>query len=202
MRKLTYTELLHQRLTLEHAQRVERHPIIVVLDNIRSLYNVGSIFRTADAVRVRELILCGYTPSPPRPEIDKTALGATQSVPWRAVASCVAAVRELRHSGIRVFAVELTDESRPYDSLTPEDFPAAFVFGNEIVGVQPEVLQYCHAALAIPMYGVKHSLNVAVAAGIVLYEALRHCRDNAQQEILSRRTNHAAPHRCPDEHAL
>lgn len=195
MRKLTYTELLHQRLTLEHAQRVERHPIIVVLDNIRSLYNVGSIFRTADAVRVRELILCGYTPSPPRPEIDKTALGATQSVPWRSVASCVAAVQELRHCGIRVFAVELTDESRPYDSLTPEDFPAAFVFGNEIVGVQPEVLQHCHAALAIPMYGVKHSLNVAVAAGIVLYEALR-CYRRGNWEYLPPRVSTNAPAHC------
>lgn len=173
MRKLTYEELVQHRLPLDHARHSERHPITVVLDNIRSLYNVGSIFRTADAVRAQEIILCGYTPSPPRPEIDKTALGATQSVPWRSVASCVAAVEELRRTGVRVFAVELTDESRPYDSLTPDDFPAAFVFGNEIVGIQPEVLQRCHAALVIPMYGVKHSLNVAVAAGIVLYEALR-----------------------------
>ncbi len=202
MRKLSYEELCHQRLSLEEAQHAPRHPITIVLDNVRSLYNVGSLFRTADAVRAQELILCGYTPTPPRPEIDKTALGATASVPWRYVRSCVDAIGELRRRGIRVFAVELTNESRPYDSLTSADFPAAFVFGNEIVGIQPEVLAQCDAALAIPMYGVKHSLNVAVAAGIVLYEALRHCRDNAQQEILSRRTNHAAPHRCPDEHAL
>ncbi len=173
MRKLSYEELTQRRLTPSRIRQVERHPITIVLDNIRSLYNVGSIFRTADAIRAQELILCGYTPRPPRPEIDKTALGATESVPWRCVPLCTDAVRELRSRGVRVFAVELTDESRPYTSLTPADFPAAFVFGNEIVGIQPEVLHQCDAALAIPMYGVKHSLNVAVAAGIVLYEALR-----------------------------
>ncbi len=182
MRRLSYEELCQQRLSLAELRHVPRHPIIIVLDNIRSLYNVGSIFRTADAVRAQELILCGYTPTPPRPEIEKTALGATESVPWRFQPSAVEAVLELRHRGIRVFAVELTDQSRPYDSLTPEDFPAAFVFGNEIVGIQPAVLQQCDAALAIPMYGTKHSLNVAVAAGIVLYEALR-CYRGRQWEV-------------------
>jgi tRNA G18 (ribose-2'-O)-methylase SpoU len=173
MRKLTYAELCQQRLTPEEARRAPRHPIIVVLDNVRSLYNVGSLFRTADAVRAQEVILCGYTPTPPRPEIEKTALGATESVPWRFVRSCTEALQELRRHGVRIFAVELTTESRPYDSIDATEFPAAFVFGNEIVGIQPEVLALCDAALAIPMYGVKHSLNVAVAAGIVLYAALR-----------------------------
>ncbi|MCS7170493.1 MAG: RNA methyltransferase [Candidatus Kapabacteria bacterium] len=173
MRKLSYEELCHQRLTLDEVHRVLRHPISLVLDNIRSLYNVGSLFRTADAIRAQEVILCGYTPTPPRPEIDKTALGATESVPWRYMRSCAEAVRSLQAAGVRVFAVELTDTSRPYDDLTPADFPAAFVFGNEIIGIQPEVLCTCDASIAIPMYGVKHSLNVAVAAGIVLYEALR-----------------------------
>lgn len=197
MRKLTYEELSRQRYRREELQHLARHPITIVLDNIRSLYNVGSIFRTADAVRAQEIILCGYTPAPPRPEIDKTALGATESVPWRVQRSAVEAVAELRHRRIRVFAVELTDESRPYDSLTPADFPAAFVFGNEIVGIQPEVLAYCDGALAIPMYGAKHSLNVAVAAGIVLYEALRCYRRGKWQEERIPHTDGAA-HCCSD----
>lgn len=197
MRKLTYEELSRQRYSREALGHIVRHPITIVLDNIRSLYNVGSIFRTADAVRAQEVILCGYTPAPPRPEIEKTALGATESVPWCVRRSALEAVAELRHRGLRIFAVELTDESRPYDRLTPADFPAAFIFGNEIVGIQPEVLACCDAALAIPMYGAKHSLNVAVAAGIVLYEALRcYRRGKWQDEGIP--YSDAAAHCCSD----
>jgi 23S rRNA (guanosine2251-2'-O)-methyltransferase len=173
MRKRSYEELCQQRLTPQELRHAPRHPLIIVLDNVRSLYNVGSIFRTADAVRAQELILCGFTPTPPREEIAKTALGATETVPWRFIRSAAEAVGELRARGVRVFAVELATESRPYDSLQPEEFPAAFVFGNELVGIQPEVLALCDAALEIPMYGAKHSLNVAVAAGIVLFEAVK-----------------------------
>ncbi|MCS7176897.1 MAG: RNA methyltransferase [Candidatus Kapabacteria bacterium] len=199
MRKLSYEELCQQRLTIEQSRQAVRHPITIVLDNIRSLYNVGSIFRTADAIRAQEVILCGYTPAPPRPEIEKTALGATESVPWRYVRSCKEAIQSLRSAGIRIFAVELTDTAFPYDGLTTADFPAAFVFGNEIVGIQPEVLQVCDAALAIPMYGVKHSLNVAVAAGIVLYEALRCYRQgqwSESPEATTASTNDALPTGC------
>jgi 23S rRNA (guanosine2251-2'-O)-methyltransferase len=192
MRKRSYEELCQQRLTPQELRHAPRHPLIIVLDNVRSLYNVGSIFRTADAVRAQELILCGFTPTPPREEIAKTALGATETVPWRFIRSAAEAVGELRARGVRVFAVELATESRPYDSLQPEEFPAAFVFGNELVGIQPEVLALCDAALEIPMYGAKHSLNVAVAAGIVLFEAVKVWR-RAHHSVAHNGDSHRRP---------
>lgn len=173
MKKLSHAEILPNRLTPEIALANKRHPITLVLDNIRSLYNVGSIFRTADAALVSEIILCGYTPAPPRVEIEKTALGAVDTVPWQYQQSALNAVLELRGKGVKVFAVEITDSSRSYDALVDEDFPLALVLGNELTGIDTDVLAACDGALEIPMYGVKHSLNVSVAAGIVVFEAVR-----------------------------
>lgn len=173
MKKLSHAEILPKRLTPEHAIASKRHPVVLVLDNIRSLYNVGSIFRTADAALVSEIILCGYTPAPPRIEIEKTALGAVDTVPWRYEANATKAVADLQQNGWNVFAVEITDSSRSYDSLTAEDFPLALVLGNELVGIESEVVSACDGALEIPMYGVKHSLNVSVAAGIAVFEAVK-----------------------------
>ncbi len=173
VRKLTYEELLAQRLSDEQVHQVPRHPIAVILEDIRSLYNVGSIFRSADAFLVQELILTGFTPTPPRKEIAKTALGADLSVPWTSSASAVDAVRERADAGWTVLALELAHDALPMASLAAHHYPLCLVVGNELTGVSAEVLQACHGAVQIPMFGVKHSLNVAVATGIALYEAVR-----------------------------
>lgn len=173
MRKLLHAELLEQRLSEEEAQRIERHPVALVLHNIRSLYNVGSIFRTADSALVQQMVLCGYTPAPPRKEIEKTALGAVDTVPWSYVRDTIQALATLRAEGYTILALELADECRNYDELQPLDYPLCLVVGNEITGVDDEVLAVCDGAIQIPMYGVKHSLNVGVATGIAVFEAVR-----------------------------
>lgn len=170
--KRTYNELLELRLKENQVESTKRHAVTVILDNIRSLYNVGSIFRTADAMWIEELILCGFTPYPPRKEIEKTALGAIHTVPWRYIESAVSAVREMKNKGKVCFAIELTHNSRPHTSLTLNDYPCCLVLGNELTGVQDSVLSECDSALEIPMFGTKHSLNVAVAAGIVMTETV------------------------------
>jgi 23S rRNA (guanosine2251-2'-O)-methyltransferase len=172
LRKLRHDELLQQRLTNEQIRSYERHPVSLLLHNIRSLYNVGSIFRTSDAALVEKLYLCGYTPYPPRKEIEKTALGAVDTVPWEYIADTKQAVLRLQNEGIRVFALEMTSQSRSVYSLEKTDLPMCLVLGNEITGVDDDVLALCDGALDIPMYGVKHSLNVSVAAGIALFEVV------------------------------
>ena len=172
-RKLRHDELLAQRLTPEAVQNQARHPVSLLLYNIRSLYNVGSIFRTADAALVEKLYLCGYTPHPPRKEIEKTALGAVDTVPWEYAADAKACIHALREQGIKVFALEMTTESRSVYTLATTDFPMCLVLGNEITGVDDDVLECCDGATDIPMFGVKHSLNVSVAAGVAVFEAVR-----------------------------
>ena len=172
LRKLRHDELLQQRLTSEQAHLQKRHPISLLLYNIRSLYNVGSMFRTSDAGLVEKLYLCGYTPHPPRKEIEKTALGAVDTVPWEYITDAKQAVMRLRGEGVRVFALEMTSQSRSVYSLEKADFPMCLVLGNEITGVDDDVLELCDGAIDIPMYGVKHSLNVSVAGGIALFEAV------------------------------
>jgi 23S rRNA (guanosine2251-2'-O)-methyltransferase len=169
MRKLIHAELLEQRITVEEARRRTRHPVVGVLENIRSLYNVGSCFRTADAMLLERLVLTGYTPAPPRKEIYKTALGATETVPWEHHASPADAIAGLKASGHHIYALELTEASISLDRLQLPDGPVALVVGNEITGVTQSTLDLCDAAVEIPMYGVKHSLNVAVAFGIATY---------------------------------
>ncbi|HYF04030.1 MAG TPA: RNA methyltransferase [Patescibacteria group bacterium] len=176
MKKLTHGDILQQRLTVEDALKTERHPVSLIVDNVRSLYNVGSIFRTADAAFLKELVLCGYTPHPPRIEIEKTALGAVDTVPWKYNSNTLDAVESFKNAGVKVLAVELTNSGKSYDELTRGDFPLALVIGNEITGINDEVLTACDGAIEIPMYGVKHSLNVSVATGIVLFEAVRKWR--------------------------
>lgn len=156
----------------QNAYIIERFPIHVVLEDIRSLYNVGSIFRSSDAVRVASVSLCGITGRPPRKEITKTALGAQDTVPWNAYATGVEAVQDLQSRGIKVLAVEHTDRSIPlWEADIP--FPVAFVFGFEVEGVRSDTLNACDGAIEIPMFGYKGSLNVAVSCAVVLYEALR-----------------------------
>jgi len=173
MRKLTYDELSAKRLTPEQLSQEQRYPIFILLDNIRSLYNVGSIFRTADGARISNLILCGYTPHPPRKEIEKTALGATGTVPWTYITSAVEAIAELKSKGIRICVLEQTETSRAYHSITPDLFPLCLVVGNEITGVSAQVMAEADLAVEIPMFGMKQSLNAAVALGITLFEFVR-----------------------------
>ena len=173
MRKLTHAEIAARRATLESIRSVDRLPFTVVVDNVRSLYNVGSIFRTSDGVLLHKLILTGFTPKPPRKEIEKTALGATQSVPWEHVRHPRDAITRLKQEGLKAYCLELTDSPIPYYQVKPTDFPLCLVIGNEITGVSKEVIAQCDGALAIPQYGIKQSLNVAVAYGIAVFELNR-----------------------------
>lgn len=183
MRRLLHNEILAQRLSVDEVKSVVRHPISLLLHNIRSLCNVGSLFRTCDAALARELILSGFTPHPPRKEIEKTALGAVQTVPWRYFANTKEAINVLRSEGNRIFALEITDRKRKYTSIEKEDFPLVIVLGNELVGIEDEILNLCDDAIEIPMFGVKHSLNVAVAGGIVLFESVRIYRKQLINDI-------------------
>jgi tRNA G18 (ribose-2'-O)-methylase SpoU len=173
MKKLLHDEILSERLNADEALKITRHPVSLLLSNIRSLYNVGSLFRTADSALAEKLILCGYTPAPPREEIRKTALGAVDTVPWEYFKSPVEAVREQKRLGKKVYALELTDKKRYYDSLSLDDYPLCLVLGNELTGIEDETLNECDDSIEIPMYGVKHSLNVGVAGGIALFEAVK-----------------------------
>jgi 23S rRNA (guanosine2251-2'-O)-methyltransferase len=173
MRKLTHAEISERRTTLGQIRQVDRLPVVVVLDSVRSLYNVGSIFRTSDGVLIERLILGGYTPRPPRKEIDKTALGATLSVPWEYAKDPSEAVRKLKVSGYMALSLELTDTVRPYYAVTPSEFPLCLAIGNEIAGVSGAVLAECEGAIEIPQFGIKQSLNVAVAYGVAIFELSR-----------------------------
>lgn len=172
MKKLTINEIGEMRLRPHAARRADRFPIYVLLDNIRSLYNVGAIFRTADAIRVEKLLLCGITGKPPRREIDKTALGATDTVPWEYHQDGVAAAKALKAQGIPIIALEHTSESQPHWD-TDYPFPCCLVIGNEVWGIQDELLAIADMAVELPMYGAKHSLNASVAFGILGYDVLQ-----------------------------
>jgi len=176
-RKLSHDEVARHRFTEEELRTQDRYPIYALLDNVRSLYNVGSIFRTADGARITKLLLCGFTPYPPRKEIEKTALGATNTVPWEYFKHASDAVDYLRKKSIRLCIVEHTDRSIPYYDLERKDFPLCLALGNEITGVTKEVVSTADLAIDIPMYGMKQSLNVAVAFGITIFECLRICGD-------------------------
>lgn len=173
MRKLTHNEVAQHRLSVEQLRTAGCYPIYVLLDNIRSLYNVGSIFRTSDGARITKLFLCGYTPFPPRKEIEKTALGSTLTVPWIRVRDPKTAVAELKSQGVRICVLEHTDESRTYYSLTKRDFPLCLVIGSEVTGISKDVIALADMAVEIPMFGMKQSLNAAVAYGVAVFEFVR-----------------------------
>lgn len=177
MRKLLHDEI--QRHTLETLHHAKKLPVYVLLDSIRSTYNVGSIFRTSDGAMIEKLILCGYTPHPPKKEILKTSLGATESVSWEYIKDPVEAVKKLKADGVKICALELTEGSTPYYRVSDSDFPICLIVGNEITGVKQELLDLCDCALEIPQYGIKQSLNVAVAYGVAIFE-LRKVFDNAK----------------------
>lgn len=171
-RKLQIHEL-ERPTAAEHHARPKR-PIRIVLDDVRSRHNVGSIFRTADAFGAEGIVLCGFTPLPPHREIEKTALGATDSVPWTSAAAAVEAVRELHAEGYRVLAVEQTAQAIELPELRGSpDERVALVFGNELNGVSEEVVRACDGCVIVPQHGSKHSLNVSVCAGVVLWHCTR-----------------------------
>lgn len=162
------------RVTTEQFKAQSKIPLVVVLDNVRSMYNVGSLFRTCDAFSVSNLYLCGITACPPHKEISKTALGATESVDWRHFSSTNDAISELKSQGFRVFAVEQVDTSISLQDFKIEaDDKIAIVLGNEVFGVDDEALALCDGAIEIPQNGTKHSLNVSIAGGIVIWELFK-----------------------------
>lgn len=168
MRKLRSAEL--PRISREVYLNSTKMPVIVVLDNIRSLLNVGSFFRTSDAFRIQEIVLCGFTGCPPHPEIHKSALGAEEVVPWRYFSDTQSALIALKKEGNQLIAIEHTSESQPLNDFVPNfSSPTALIFGNEVRGVQSECLSLCQLALEIPQSGTKHSLNVSTCGGIVLW---------------------------------
>lgn len=168
MRKLRNEEL--NRLSKAEFEQAKKTPIIIVLDNIRSLSNVGSFFRTADAFRIKALYLCGITACPPHREIHKTALGADETVSWRYFDTTEAACQALKAEGYLIFAVEQVEGSVPLQDFEFEP-NTAFVLGNEVEGVSEAALPYCDGAIELPQVGTKHSLNVSVCAGIVMWKA-------------------------------
>lgn len=169
MRKLPVAEL--ERLTPEEYRLAGKRSVIVVLDNVRSLNNVGSVFRTSDAFMIEAVYLCGITGTPPHREINKTALGATESVPWRYFEETAAAVDLLRREGYAIVAVEQAEGSVKLASFNPvPGVKYAVIFGHEIDGVSQVVIDMCDICVEIPQFGTKHSLNIAVTAGIILWE--------------------------------
>lgn len=155
-------------------KEAEKNRIIVVLDNIRSMHNVGSVFRSADAFLVEGICLCGYTPQPPHRDIHKTALGATETIDWIHFSTTAEAVSQLKNKGYQVFALEQAEGSIALGEFRARNhFPLAIVLGNEVEGVDADVLKLCDGCIEIPQFGMKHSLNVSVAAGIVLWEIVR-----------------------------
>ena len=168
MKKLRTIEM--QRLTVEQFREAKKLPLVVVLDDVRSMYNVGSVFRTSDAFRVEAVCLCGITSTPPSTEIHKTALGAEDSVSWRYFPSALEAVESLKAEGYEVYSVEQAHGSTMLQHFSPtSDKKYAIVFGNEVKGVHQEVVDASDGCLEIPQFGTKHSMNVSVTAGIVIW---------------------------------
>ncbi|HLK27402.1 MAG TPA: RNA methyltransferase [Puia sp.] len=172
MQKLSMDEL--NRKSVEEFRQSKKIPIVVVLDNIRSMHNVGSVFRTADAFLLQSIYLCGFTPQPPHRDIHKTALGATETVEWKYFENVAEGLKELRDTGYGIYAVEQATKSISLQQfIFEQDGKLAVIFGNELSGVGDEVLKLCDGCIEIPQLGMKHSLNISVAAGIVLWELVR-----------------------------
>jgi 23S rRNA (guanosine2251-2'-O)-methyltransferase len=169
MRKLLNSEL--ERKTLEQYQKSDKSPFVIILDNVRSQSNIGSIFRTADAFLTRAIYLCGITAIPPHREIQKTALGATESVPWKYFPRTIDAIYDLKDDGYKIIGVEQVEGSVSLnDFKIKKNQKYALVFGHEINGVDQEIINNCDSCVEIPQFGTKHSFNIAIGAGIVLWE--------------------------------
>lgn len=166
------------RISVEQFKNSTKMPVIVVLDNVRSLNNVGSVFRTADAFLIEEVLLCGLTGLPPNKEIEKTALGATLSVNWRHFDKTLLAVNWLKNNNYQVYAVEQVKQSVKLNKMTYTGEKIALIFGNEVYGVEQEVIDACQQVIEIPQAGTKHSLNISVSVGVVLWQLLKDNLEN------------------------
>jgi 23S rRNA (guanosine2251-2'-O)-methyltransferase len=177
MRKLLNSEL--NRLDRQEFKEADKLQVAVVLDNIRSQHNIGSVFRTADAFRIERILLCGITATPPNREMQKTALGATDTVSWEYFENTLQAVEYLRKAGYTILAIEQVEGSLPLENFEPREFSRiALVFGNEVHGVDDQIVQLADGCIEIPQFGTKHSLNISVTAGIVLWHVFQHLRES------------------------
>ena len=161
------------RKSPEEMKAADKHRVIVILDDVRSMHNVGSTFRTCDAFAVEAIYLCGYTPTPPHRDIHKTALGATETVAWKHFPSTPEAVQHARNNGYKILAVEQAHNSILLQDFKWDNTPVALVFGNEVEGVIDNVLKTADGCIEIPQWGAKHSLNISVSVGVVLWEMVR-----------------------------
>lgn len=169
MRKLKNSEL--DRLSVEEFKQSTKTKLIVILDNIRSLNNIGSVFRTSDAFLIEKIYLCGITAKPPHKDIHKTALGSTETVDWEHIENTIDLVKSLQNQGVKVLSIEQAENATMLDSFQPENNTTyAVVFGNEVKGVQQEVVSASDTVIEIPQYGTKHSLNISVSCGVVLWD--------------------------------
>ncbi len=173
MKKLTHEEISKNRSTIETLHQIKKLPVYVLLNSIRSSYNVGSIFRTSDGVMIEKLFLCGYTPTPNKKEVLKTALGSQDSVKWEYIKDPKEVIIKLKKSGIKICALEMTNKSFPYYEIKKTDFPLCMIVGNEITGVSQDLIDLCDFSIEIPQFGIKQSLNVAVAYGIAVFDLRR-----------------------------
>jgi tRNA G18 (ribose-2'-O)-methylase SpoU len=172
MRKLKNSEL--NRIEVEDFKKVEKTPLIVILDNIRSLNNIGSVFRTSDAFIIEKIYLCGITATPPNKEIHKTALGSTESIDWEYVEDTLTLVEKLKDSNVKIASIEQADNATMLQEFVIEKGQKyAVVFGNEVKGVQQEVVSASDYCIEIPQYGTKHSLNISVSVGVVLWDIFK-----------------------------
>jgi tRNA G18 (ribose-2'-O)-methylase SpoU len=175
MKKLSHEEISRNRASIDNLENVKRMPVYVILNSIRSSYNVGSILRTSDGAMIEKLFLCGYTPTPDKKEVVKTALGSQNSVKWEYIKDPKEVIYSLKSKGIKICALELTDSSIPYYNVSKNDFPLCIIVGNEIAGVSQELIDLCDFSIEIPQFGIKQSLNVAVAYGIAVFDLRRVC---------------------------
>ena len=172
MKKLSHDEILKRKPSTEEVKKKKKNEIYALLDNVRSLHNVGAIFRTSDAVLLKKLYLCGITGHPPRNEISKTALGAEEVVEWEYHEDASDLLKDLKKKGITIVAVEIANDSVNYDQAK-YDFPVCFVFGHEVYGISDEVMDLVDMTVEIPMLGRANSLNIATSYGIIVYNALK-----------------------------
>jgi 23S rRNA (guanosine2251-2'-O)-methyltransferase len=169
MKKISMNEL--GRMSVDEFKSSQKTPIVIILDNVRSGFNIGSVFRTADAFRIESVLLCGITAVPPNREIQKSALGSTESVQWKYFETTIQAINEFKKNGYIIVSVEQANGSIHLQNFKPDkDLKYALVFGNEVYGVLQEVINTSHFCVEIPQFGTKHSFNISVTAGIVLYD--------------------------------
>lgn len=178
MRKLKTEEL--GRVGIDDFKKQEKLPLVVILDNVRSMHNIGSIFRTSDGFAIEKLYLCGITAQPPHREIEKTALGATQSIEWAYSADVCDAIKELKNDGYTIIAIEQAENSTMLNNYDPDkSLKYALIFGNEVNGVSDEAMNLIDTCIEIPQFGTKHSFNIVVSAGIVLWDFYAKLRLNS-----------------------